>query len=75
MDVSLQISDEIRRFSVTKRIAIEIELKLNKSEYGWAWSHIGDILFKFGSSHEPIQELIVSSFQYEYLKNIYETLL
>ena len=74
MDSTLIITDELNSFDVTRRVAIDIELKLNKTEYGRPWSHIGDVLYDFGAKNKHTGNLIVTSFQYEFLKEIFDSL-
>ncbi len=37
-----------KEIRVTPQQAIELELALNKSEYGHTWKHIGDFLYDYG---------------------------
>ena len=74
MDPTFLITDNLRSFTVTKRIAIDIELKLNKSEYGHAWSYIGDTLYDYGAKQKEIPVLTVTSFQYDFLKDVLDSL-
>ena len=70
----MNITDGQRSFSVDKRESILLELMLNKSEYGRTWIHIGDILFDYGAHDKAISEIVLTSFQYDYLHNIYRSL-
>ena len=68
----LKIVSEDNMFEITGKNIINLELKLNLSEYGHKWSHIGDYLFKFynhiGCEGQPSNILEVSKFQFEFLK-------
>ena len=61
-------------FAVEGKDIINLELKLNITEYGRSWDHIGGYLFDFynlnGYKNQPASELNVDSFQYTYLKNL-----
>ena len=46
----LEITDSLRTFILTKQEANDLELKLNVTEYGHTWKHIGDALFDYSTS-------------------------
>tara|TARA_Y100000590_G_C15659018_1_gene991815 strand:+ start:1029 stop:1244 length:216 start_codon:yes stop_codon:yes gene_type:complete len=69
----LTIKNNGRSFTLTKEHANTLELKLNKSEYGQEWSHIGDILYKF-SIGAIIKVWSVNSMQYDYLYKIFSAI-
>ena len=50
----------------TRAEAIMLELKLNVSENGRRWSHIGDELFKYKDGKDTV--LTVTTDQYMFLK-------
>jgi len=58
----LQITDRAR--------SIQLELALNKSPYGCAWSAIGDYLFDFGAGTSVPPTLAVSTFQIMFLETL-----
>ena len=50
---------------------IELELKLNITEYGKKWKHIGDHLFNYCYNKEKKEEILeVSEDQYNFLKKL-----
>jgi len=69
----LTIKNNGRSFELTKEQAHKLELKLNKSEYGREWSHIGDVLYKF-SIGGLINIISINSVQYDYLYNIFSAI-
>jgi len=78
MEPFLILTDGTRRFPITKSLAFSVERKLNKTEYGKPWSIIGDVLYKVGVGLQPTPKnivLTVSSFQYDYVKEIYDKLI
>ena len=59
--------------TLTRRQAIDLELALNKSQYGHSWKHIGDALFNFGfDSNIALNRYGVSEFQLAFLKQLCE---
>ena len=50
----------------TRAEAIILELKLNVSEHGRRWSHIGDELFSYNDGEDKV--ITVKTDQYMYLK-------
>lgn len=63
----LEITDSIRAFSLSKQEANDLELKLNVTEYGHAWKHIGDVLFDYSTSKPCVSSYIVNEQQYDFL--------
>lgn len=66
--MSLKITDAKDEFTVDKKAAIDLELKLNVTEYGRPWKHIGDVLYDYGSNRVRHELLTVDTHQYEFLK-------
>ena len=66
-------SDPTRSMSISRPIALHLELKLNLSEYGHTWSHIGDDLFNFMSEKSMKESIKITGKQFDvlssYLKN------
>jgi hypothetical protein len=64
----LRITDLINEpLELTKRAdAIMLELKLNVSQYGRQWSHIGDELFSYKDGEDKV--IKVTTDQYMFLK-------
>ena len=52
------------------RQAIELELALNKSPYGHAWKHIGNVLYEFGVGQPTVSTLTLTHFQLVFLKTL-----
>jgi hypothetical protein len=55
---------------LSKDDSLNLELRLNKSQYGNEWSNIGDTLYYFFNETIKCKELNVSSYQYTYLMNL-----
>ncbi len=66
--MSLKITDTKEEFMVDEKTAIDIELKLNVTEYGHSWKHIGDILYDYGTRRFRHEVLTVDTHQYEFMK-------
>jgi hypothetical protein len=66
--MSLKITDTKNTFNVNQTAAIDLELKLNVTEYGHSWKHIGDILYDYGTNRVLNEVLTVDTHQYEFLK-------
>jgi hypothetical protein len=64
----ITISDSLQSFSLDKRGAINLELKLNVTKYGRAWRPIGDALYNYGVSDEEIAEYTVTPDQFTFLQ-------
>jgi hypothetical protein len=66
----LTLTDNIDSITFMKtQDAIDLELKLNVTQYGKKWSSIGDVLFNWGSRKlGAITNYFVTSEQLTYLK-------
>jgi hypothetical protein len=66
----ITISDNLQSFSLDKRGAINLELKLNVTKYGRMWRPIGDALYTYGVSDDNVEiaEYIVTPDQYTFLQ-------
>ena len=69
----LCIWDGDRKLNLEPKQCILVELKLNTSEKGREWSHIGDHLFAFGTGQDCSDVLKVTSEQFEYLENLWKS--
>ena len=58
-------------FSLSKQQSLELEIKLNISEYGKLWVKIGDHLYKYYINNNYNNKLVVSKKQYNYLLKLY----
>lgn len=73
----LTITDTIDSFELTKKESITLEIKLNVSDHGHRWSHIGDALYNYGSkgiynaNEDEAQVLTVTADQYMFLRMLY----
>jgi hypothetical protein len=61
-----------KEFSVTPKQAIQLELALNKSQYGHTWKHIGDFLYDYGVGKIFKGNLNVTQFQLTFLNQLAE---
>jgi hypothetical protein len=49
--------------------SIALELKLNVTQYGHTWKHIGDVLYNYGvGKADALTDFVVTSEQLSYLK-------
>lgn len=64
----ITISDSLQSFSLDKRGAINLELKLNVTKYGRVWRPIGDALYNYGVSDDEVAEYTVTPEQYTFLQ-------
>ena len=65
----ITISDTLQSFSLDKRGAINLELKLNVTKYGRVWRPIGDALYNYGVSDEvEPAEYTVTQEQFAFLQ-------
>ena len=49
--------------------SIALELKLNVTQYGHTWKHIGDVLYNYGvGKPDALKDFVVTSEQLSYLK-------
>jgi hypothetical protein len=69
----LLITDDKRSFRLSQKESIDLELKLNVSAYAKMWTHIGDVLYKHGSSfQEEYMELAIGKEEYDFLLKLLE---
>jgi len=66
----LSVSDNTQAFTVDAKGSIALELKLNVTEYGRPWKHIGDHLYDFGVGRSVLPTLTVEPAQYEFLQRL-----
>jgi hypothetical protein len=66
----ITISDTLQSFSLDKRGAINLELKLNVTNYGRVWRPIGDALYNYGVSDDNVEtaEYTVTQEQFAFLQ-------
>ena len=66
----ITISDSLQSFSLDKRGAINLELKLNVTKYGRVWRPIGDALYNYGVSDNEVEtaEYTVTQEQFTFLQ-------
>jgi hypothetical protein len=66
----LKIHDFIDSITIDDRQdAIILELKLNVTQYGHPWKHIGDVLYNYGANKtDAVTDYVVTSTQLAYLK-------
>jgi hypothetical protein len=64
----ITISDSLQSFSLDKRGAINLELKLNVTKYGRTWRPIGDALYNYGVSDDEVAEYTVTQEQFAFLQ-------
>jgi hypothetical protein len=64
----ITISDSLQSFSLDKRGAINLELKLNVTTYGRVWRPIGDALYNYGVSDDEVAEYTVTQEQFAFLQ-------
>ena len=73
MDI-LKIKSNGNFFFLKGKEIIEMEIKLNITEYGNKWKEIGDYLYKFynliNEKNQPVNILEVDIFQYNFLKDL-----
>ena len=70
--LELTITNNVDKFIIKDREILNMELKLNITEYGKAWSHIGDHLFDFYNQKNLNNILIVDDDQFKFLKDLSE---
>lgn len=76
MSEKLQIifknNNETNVLSFTPEECLNLELKLNVTEYARKWIKIGDNLYDFGIRLNKLEPIIyVTEFQFMYLKNLH----
>ena len=64
----LSITDRVREFTLDPKDSIALVLKLNVTEHGHPWKHIGDRLYDFGVGRPVSDKLIVESTQFDFLE-------
>ena len=67
--MSVKLTDGNNVLLLKRNESINLELKLNVSTYGHTWSNIGDQLYNFGIGKD-ITEILINSYQFNYLKNL-----
>lgn len=74
--LELTITNNVDKFIIKDREILNMELKLNITEYGKVWSHIGDHLFDFYNQKNNQKNLnnilIVDDDQFKFLKDLSE---
>ena len=69
----LTVTDDKRAFELNYEESIDLELKLNVSGHGKRWSHIGDVLFDYGTKKKGLYaELLVGPDEYAFLIRLME---
>ena len=64
----LTVTDSNTSFILNEREAIDLELKLNVTDYGHTWRPIGDALYNFGSRNsKSLPILVVTTEQFNFL--------
>lgn len=56
---------------LSRKEALQLELRLNISEYGNLWSELGDTLYDYAIEKSTPTTLSVSTFQFIVLENFY----
>jgi hypothetical protein len=64
----LIVSDNTRNFTLDSQGSIGLELKLNVTEHGHPWKHIGDHLYDFGVGRPVSENLLVEPAQFDFLE-------
>lgn len=59
---------------LSRKEALQLELRLNISEYGNLWSELGDTLYNYAIDKSTPEIMSVSIFQFIVLKNFYNEL-
>ena len=65
------ITDNQNYFEIQDKNIIDLEIKLNATDYGKTWSYIGDYLYNFytdNSINRKSNILKVTEYQFSYLK-------
>lgn len=57
-------------YTITQQECIDLELKLNVTQYGKPWSNIGHTLYNFYKNHSNPNQIVVDDFQFEFLKKL-----
>lgn len=56
---------------LSRKEALNLELRLNISEYGHLWSDLGDMLYDYAIEKTTPKKISVSTFQFIVLENFY----
>ena len=56
---------------LSRKEALNLELRLNISEYGHLWSDLGDMLYDYAIEKTTPKKMSVSTFQFIVLENFY----
>ena len=55
--------------TLTRKVCTDLELKLNVSSKGRLWSHIGDILFDYGTGKDnATTSILLTDYQYSFIQ-------
>jgi hypothetical protein len=55
--------------ALSRQECTELELKLNVSSKGQLWSHIGDILFDYGTGkNDTTTSILLTDYQYSFIQ-------
>ena len=69
----LTVTNDKYSFKLDYEESIDLELKLNVSGHGKRWSHIGDVLFDYGTKKKGLHaELLVEPEEYAFLLRLME---
>ena len=64
----LTLTDSNTSFILNEREAIDLEVKLNVTEYGRPWRSIGDVLYNYGMQNSNfVTNLLVTTEQLNFL--------
>ena len=64
----LTVTDSNTSFILNEREAIDLEVKLNVTEYGRPWRSIGDVLYNYGMQNSNfLTNLLVTTEQFNFL--------
>lgn len=64
----LTVTDSNTSFILNEREAIDLEVKLNVTEYGRPWRSIGDVLYNYGMQNSNfLTNLLVTAEQFNFL--------
>jgi len=64
----LTVTDSNTSFILNEREAIDLEVKLNVTEYGRPWRSIGDVLYNYGTQNSnALTNVLVTTEQFDFL--------
>ena len=66
----LNITDRNRSFMLNTEESLDLELKLNVTQYGHHWKSIGDVLYDHAIKKISDYNLIVTNEQYNFLEKL-----